>query len=308
MAHIWSMLTSSLPASPGPAPSPLAPRLPGPAAPSPPGPAATSAPPSSPGPALSPSPSHAALPSLLSQEDEEEKEEKKEKKEQEEEKEDDEDEDDINPFPALPARPTALMNVLSALPPVRNAKLRPNLALNVGPKPNVEAIMMQMVGAVAATPCRHCAKGNGKFVECVAVAGQAEGSCGNCHYNNEGVRCSLRPAASAASVAAAINQLPVPDVFGNLAARSTSPATRSTTRHAVLTAVNPLALLPAGGVRIPRQLRAKRLHALARYHLAVLEQSRTVSEGMLEIAALHREIAIFHEKEADWMDENGDVQ
>lgn len=84
------------------------------------------------------------------------------------------------------------MNVLRALPRLRFAETRPNLALNLGPNANVEATMIQMVGAVCATSCRHCSKGFGKFVECVAVAGHAGGSCGNCHYNNEGIRCTLR--------------------------------------------------------------------------------------------------------------------
>ncbi|KAI9652876.1 MAG: hypothetical protein M1829_001365 [Trizodia sp. TS-e1964] len=77
----------------------------------------------------------------------------------------------IGPFPALPARPTAVMNVLRALPRLRNAETRPNQALNLRPNANVKAVMIQMVGTVAKTLCHHCSKRFGKFVECVAVAG-----------------------------------------------------------------------------------------------------------------------------------------
>ncbi|KAI9651626.1 MAG: hypothetical protein M1829_002584 [Trizodia sp. TS-e1964] len=151
----------------------------------------------------------------------------------------------IEPFPAPLERPTAAMLTLTALPRLCNPETRSSSSLNLFPIANVEAVLLQMVGAVRDRPCTHWRRGFGKFVLCVAVPGLVGGSCGNCHWNNEGLRCSLRPAASAATVAAAINRLPVPDAFGDMAARS-SPATRSTARRAILTPVSQLARLPAG--------------------------------------------------------------
>jgi hypothetical protein len=41
--------------------------------------------------------------------------------------------------------------------------------------------------------CRDCKTGRGPFVKCVVLRGYLKGSCSNCHYSAEGVRCSLRP-------------------------------------------------------------------------------------------------------------------
>ncbi|KAK3364367.1 hypothetical protein B0T25DRAFT_529900 [Lasiosphaeria hispida] len=56
---------------------------------------------------------------------------------------------------------------------------------------NVEAVLMQAVGDVAAKPCLKCSKGQGKLArDCVMVDGIAH--CANCHYGGEGARCSFR--------------------------------------------------------------------------------------------------------------------
>ncbi|KAI9654007.1 MAG: hypothetical protein M1829_001102 [Trizodia sp. TS-e1964] len=232
----------------------------------------------------------------------------------------------IQPFPAMPSRPTMAMRVLTAWTRLRNPEQRSAEGLNLGPNANLEAVLLQIVGIKNEPGCRHCRRGNGKFVLCCSVPSVVEGSCGNCHWGNEGSCCSLRPGASAASVAAAINALPVPDAFGDLAAAA-SPTTRGTRRRALLTAVNPSAPLPAGfaapsrvyprasgparaplgGMRAPRRSRAERLHALARHHLAPSDRHQVVSEEMREMSGHHREIAIVHEEEADRLNEDGDI-
>jgi Protein of unknown function (DUF3716) len=56
----------------------------------------------------------------------------------------------------------------------------------------MEAYLGQLTGPENANACSHCRKGAGIWVLCVSVEGFFGGSCSNCHYNNEGVRCSLR--------------------------------------------------------------------------------------------------------------------
>lgn len=57
---------------------------------------------------------------------------------------------------------------------------------------NRESYLAQCVGEVALEPCKHCKKGSGPYLLCVTVPGYLWESCANCHYNNEGVRCSFR--------------------------------------------------------------------------------------------------------------------
>jgi hypothetical protein len=81
---------------------------------------------------------------------------------------------------------------LAALPPLRTAHLRRPRVLNLDRPSNREAYLGQCVGMPSAAPCRHCARGNGPWDTCVVVTGQFSGSCANCHFGNEGKRCSLR--------------------------------------------------------------------------------------------------------------------
>lgn len=96
-------------------------------------------------------------------------------------------------IPALPEKPTAAMTALAPLPPARNSCERtgrtPKIAARAA---NMEAFLGQIVGVVNGTQCKHCKNGSGVWVLCVSVEGYFHGSCANCHYNNEGVRCSLR--------------------------------------------------------------------------------------------------------------------
>lgn len=96
------------------------------------------------------------------------------------------------PIPPLPAHPTAVQTALAALPLVRNPELRPNRVLRLSCNANVESNLAQFTGQVNNPECSHCSRKNGVFSSCVSVTGQLNGSCANCHYNNEGIRCSLR--------------------------------------------------------------------------------------------------------------------
>ena len=84
------------------------------------------------------------------------------------------------------------MTALAALAPARNPTTRPGRNIRLNRDANIEANLAQIIGQVNIPECAHCARRNGVFVLCVSAAGQLSGSCANCHYNNEGVRCSLR--------------------------------------------------------------------------------------------------------------------
>ena len=104
-----------------------------------------------------------------------------------------------HPAQALPPAPktTSAQTVLAAAPATRVPVLRPSTgtprALNLVRPSNREAYLAQATGVVSAAPCGHCARGVGPWTECVVVAQLFGGSCANCHYGGEGVRCSLRP-------------------------------------------------------------------------------------------------------------------
>jgi Protein of unknown function (DUF3716) len=84
------------------------------------------------------------------------------------------------------------MTALAALPPARNPTTRPGRNTRLNRDANIEANLAQITGQINDPECAHCARKNGVFALCVSAAGQLSGSCANCHYNNEGVRCSLR--------------------------------------------------------------------------------------------------------------------
>jgi hypothetical protein len=83
---------------------------------------------------------------------------------------------------------------LLALPAFRVPAQHPgSSAINLDTPGNRDAYLAQAVGSVASPACSHCTKSNGAWVGCVVVPGYFLGSCANCHYNNEGPRCTLRP-------------------------------------------------------------------------------------------------------------------
>ena len=97
-------------------------------------------------------------------------------------------------MPVLPVRPLATMTELNALLLVRNPVLRAGHTLNIGRTSNLEAYLGQFIGEIHDDDdeCRHCTRGSGPWVGYVTVDTLLSGSCYNCHYNNEGPRCSLR--------------------------------------------------------------------------------------------------------------------
>jgi hypothetical protein len=67
--------------------------------------------------------------------------------------------------------------------------------LNIFPTPNCEAVLAYTRGQImdGVHACHSCKRGRGPFTKCVIMNGYLSGSCSNCHYNNEGTRCSFRP-------------------------------------------------------------------------------------------------------------------
>lgn len=68
---------------------------------------------------------------------------------------------------------------------------RPGQELNLVRRSNVEALLAQIAGTEAASPCAHCRKGQGPWTACVVYSGQMMGSCANCWFNASGARCSF---------------------------------------------------------------------------------------------------------------------
>ncbi|KAL2760240.1 hypothetical protein ACRALDRAFT_1067162 [Sodiomyces alcalophilus JCM 7366] len=75
----------------------------------------------------------------------------------------------------------------------RDLILREPKELNLSRPSNREAVMMTIVGTAAPTECKSCTKKDGPFDGCFVVPGVARGSCNNCHWNSEGIKCSFRP-------------------------------------------------------------------------------------------------------------------
>lgn len=85
------------------------------------------------------------------------------------------------------------------LPSVQNAVPRENRQTDLKRGSNMEAYLGQITGELQSQTCTHCAgtapstkKPCGPWKDCVVVSGYFGRSCANCHYNNEGIRCSFR--------------------------------------------------------------------------------------------------------------------
>ncbi len=84
------------------------------------------------------------------------------------------------------------MTALAAMSPVRNPRTREGRTPKIHSRSaNMEAYIGQIVGNVNRPQCSHCTNGSGVWASCITVEGYFNGSCANCHYNNEGVRCSF---------------------------------------------------------------------------------------------------------------------
>ncbi|CCD42666.1 hypothetical protein ACHAO1_010813 [Botrytis cinerea] len=102
----------------------------------------------------------------------------------------------------IPITTTERMRDIESHKIKRNLKYMPNRTSAVlkpdGTQNNtsVEAHLVQERGEVFTSRCNSCGnKGRpaGPWEECVALEGFLQGSCANCHVNNLGKRCSLRP-------------------------------------------------------------------------------------------------------------------
>ncbi|TEY25112.1 hypothetical protein BOTCAL_1332g00030 [Botryotinia calthae] len=102
----------------------------------------------------------------------------------------------------IPITPTERMRDIESHEIKRNLKYMLNRTSAVlkpdGTQNNtsVEAHLVQERGEVFTSKCNSCGnKGrpDGPWEECVALEGFLQGSCANCHVNNLGKRCSLRP-------------------------------------------------------------------------------------------------------------------
>ncbi|KAK3375371.1 hypothetical protein B0H63DRAFT_277437 [Podospora didyma] len=87
---------------------------------------------------------------------------------------------------------SALAKRLAREPGHRHAQQRrPDQALNLARRSNVEALFAHIAGEPARIPCKNCHKGHGPWTSCVVVDGQMCGSCANCWFNASGARCSF---------------------------------------------------------------------------------------------------------------------
>lgn len=87
---------------------------------------------------------------------------------------------------------SVLCKKLSVEPALREVKQRrPEMALNMTRRSNVEAFLGQLTGVSVVRPCKNCNKGHGPWNECIIYDGQMCGSCTNCWFNASGSRCTF---------------------------------------------------------------------------------------------------------------------
>ncbi|ROT42832.1 hypothetical protein SODALDRAFT_326990 [Sodiomyces alkalinus F11] len=87
---------------------------------------------------------------------------------------------------------SALAKRLTDVPGERLAvQRRQDQVLNLKRRSNVEALLAQVSGQEAHSPCKSCHKGYGPWSGCIVVSGQMCGSCANCWFNASGSRCSF---------------------------------------------------------------------------------------------------------------------
>ncbi|KAE9363713.1 hypothetical protein N431DRAFT_474722 [Stipitochalara longipes BDJ] len=87
---------------------------------------------------------------------------------------------------------------LRAVPEVRAIPWRPGQELPPErsiDSPRVQqrgATLLSTRGAVAPSPCEHCAAGYGRFSQCVILEQWFQGACSGCIFTSKGNKCSLR--------------------------------------------------------------------------------------------------------------------
>ncbi|KAL2752635.1 hypothetical protein ACRALDRAFT_1083310 [Sodiomyces alcalophilus JCM 7366] len=123
---------------------------------------------------------------------------------------------------------SALAKRLTDVPGARLAvQRRQDQVLNLKRRSNVEALLAQVSGQEAHSPCKSCHKGYGPWNGCVVVSGQMCGSCANCWFNASGSRCSFHetnlPQAQQHMPAIQLQQPAGPAAFAIPAALSVQP-------------------------------------------------------------------------------------
>ncbi|KAF4595669.1 hypothetical protein GQ602_001282 [Ophiocordyceps camponoti-floridani] len=88
---------------------------------------------------------------------------------------------------------SAFCRHLARQPAIRTIiQRRPDQALNLARRSNVEALLGYVTGQPAAQSCRNCVKGHGPWTQCVVLQGHLQGSCTNCWFNASGMRCTFQ--------------------------------------------------------------------------------------------------------------------
>ncbi|KAK3489105.1 uncharacterized protein B0T23DRAFT_384680 [Neurospora hispaniola] len=85
------------------------------------------------------------------------------------------------------------LEILRKEPPVRNINLRKDIgSVNLAVGGNLEAVFVQLNGKQATAECDVCKKSLGPFVGCIQHPSVGDGSCANCLYRRQGVKCTHR--------------------------------------------------------------------------------------------------------------------
>ena len=108
---------------------------------------------------------------------------------------------------------------------------------------------------------------------CISVPGYFHNSYTNCHYNNKGVRYSLRPRSTATTVAQAIQAVAAADPFtpGPSSAAPTG-LNRLTSRPIRRIAPTNISSTPhSSSAAVRRRSHAERMREISRHHQALAE-------------------------------------
>ncbi|KAL0468768.1 hypothetical protein QR685DRAFT_598485 [Neurospora intermedia] len=85
------------------------------------------------------------------------------------------------------------LEILRKEPPVRNINLRKDIgSVNLAVGGNLEAVFVQLNGKQATAECDVCNKSLGPFVGCIQHPNVGDGSCANCLYRRQGLKCTHR--------------------------------------------------------------------------------------------------------------------
>lgn len=190
-------------------------------------------------------------------------------------------------------------------------------SINLFTPQNCEAALAysrgQVMGGVSA--CKSCKRGSGPFAECVILEDHLRGSCSNCHYNAEGVRCSFRKdkrekssgnaAKCIASSSSAVNHsmktsspqtIHTSNTANNIQSPkgSLSPANARTRQVTMIDVSNTPTKLSRTALEHKWSVRKMRIKAMRKRKLATLYR---------QVARNFEDIGVFVEQEANELDE-----